>query len=286
VETQTGESQAISVIIPWSNRPELEVTLAQNGPEFEAVGAEVMVVNCAGDDEMLSTAIKRSGYQGVRRIDIPASRFNKCLAINLGVHLCRGKVLFLLDSDIILGECFLKEALARVSAINYATVKRVVEKESTMPTPSYLVSMTQHTEFTCRDGKVIRFEHERLYFDDNSKAGCGLIMMRKEDFHAVGGMNSQLRSWGYEDQDLHLRLNAVQGLSVVRVGRGTHLTHGDDKRSLVGTSKSESHRLNVAIGYDNYARGNFMGSYGADVAQWAARVIEHDVVTDEVLTYS
>lgn len=285
MEMQPSDPEAVSVIIPWSNRAEIEVALALNRPEFEAVGAEVMVVNCGGDGAMLASAIKRSGYQGVRRIDIPVFKFNKCLAINLGVHLCRRKLLFLLDTDIILGEGFLKEALPLISAINYTTVERVVEKESSPPSPSYLMSMSQKTEFTCRDGKIIRFEHERLYFDDNSRAGYGLVVMRKEDFHAIGGMNSQLQTWGYEDHDLHLRLNAVLGLSVIRVGRATHLTHGDNKRNLGGTTKSESHSLNVAISYDNYARGNFMGTYEADVAQWSARVSEHNVVTDEMLIY-
>jgi glycosyltransferase involved in cell wall biosynthesis len=286
MQTQMSEPKTVSVIISWSNRPEIEMALALNAPEFDSVGAEVMVVNCGGDGAMLGAAIKRSGYQDVRRIDIPASKFNKCLAINLGVHLCRGKVLFLLDTDMILDAGFLKAAVSLVSAVNYVTVERVVEKEAKAPTPSYLTSMSQKTEFTCRDGKIIRFEHERLYFDDNSRVGYGQVVMRKEDFHAIGGMHSQMEGWGYEDQDLHLRLNAVQGLSVVRVGRATHLTHGDNKRSLEGgTTKSASHKLNVAIGYDNYARGNFIGTYSADVAQWAARISEQDAVTDEVLSY-
>lgn len=285
MEMQILEPKAVSVIISWSNRPEIEMALALNAPEFETVDAEVIVVNCGGDSAMLAAAVKRSGYPGVRRIDLPASKFNKCLAINLGVHLCRGEVLFLLDTDMILDASFLKEALSLVSAINYVTVERVVEKESSAPQPSYLMSMSQKTEFTCRDGRIIRFEHERLYFDDNSRVGYGQVVMRKEDFHAIGGMNSQLEGWGYEDQDLHLRLNAVQGLSVVRVGRATHLTHGDNKRSLVGTTKSESHRLNVARGYDNYAHGNFMGTYSADVAQWSSRTIEHDVVNSEMSIY-
>jgi hypothetical protein len=63
------------------------------------------------------------------------------------------------------------------------------------------------------------------------------------------------------------------------------MTHGDNKRDLTGETKSESHRRNLAIGYDNYARGNFMGTYAADVAQWSGRVSERPGVTEEVLTY-
>jgi hypothetical protein len=264
----------VSVVIPWRDRPELEVTLALNAHEFEAVGAEILVVNCAGDATALAAAVARSGCPRVRQIDIPALRFNKCLAQNLGVHLCSGGVVFLLDTDMVLDAGFLAAAAPLVSADYYVTVERVVEKEATAATPSYLVSMSQHTEFTCRDGRVIRFEHEHLYFDDNSRVGYGQVVLRREDFLAIGGMNAQLQGWGYEDQDLHLRLNAVRGLSPLRVGRATHLTHGDDKRALTGMNKSQSHKLNVAIGYDNYASGNFMGTYAEDVARWAARVGE------------
>jgi glycosyltransferase involved in cell wall biosynthesis len=266
----------VSVIIPWGNRPELAVTLAANRAEFESVGAEVLVVNCAGDGEMLAAAIARSGCRDVRHAFIPAPKFNKCLTQNVGVSLSRGRVIFLLDTDIILAPGFLKDALAHVSAESCATVERVVEKEATPRAPSYLLSMSQTTEFTCRDGRVIRFEHERVYFEDGSEAGPGLVVMRKEDFRAVGGMNSKLQGWGYEDLDLHLRLNAVQGITMRRIGRATHLTHGDDKRSLSGTNKIASHQLNVAICYDNYARGDFMGTYAADVAKWSPRVVEHD----------
>jgi hypothetical protein len=162
-----------------------------------------------------------------------------------------------------------------VSADSGATVERVVEKEASRRAPSYLLSMSQTTEFSCRDGRVIRFEHERVYFEDGSEAGPGLVILRKQDFRAIGGMNSKLQGWGYEDLDLHLRLNAVRGITLKPVGRATHLTHGDDKRSLTGTNKAASHKLNIAICYDNYARGDFMGTYAADVALWSPRIVEH-----------
>ena len=285
METQNSDTKAVSVIITWRDRPEIETLLAHNGPEFQSVDAEVIVVNCSGDSEMLAAAIRHSGYPGVRQIDIASPKFNKCVAINLGVHLCHGETICMIDTDMLLDPGFLKQAVSLVSASNYVTVERVVEKEGTEPTPSYLMIMSQTTEFTCRDGRIIRFENERIYLDDNSRVGYGQVVVRKEDFQAVGGMNSELQGWGYEDQDLHLRLNAVQGLTVVRVGRATHLTHGDNKRDLTGETKSESHRRNLAIGYDNYARGNFMGTYAADVAQWSEFVSERTAVTEEVLTY-
>src|SRR5438270_813642 len=100
----------VSVVIPWRDRPELEGTLAQNAPEFESVGADVLVVNCAGDAAALTAAIGRSGCPRVRQIDIPAPRFNKCLAQNIGVHLCRGGVVFMLDTDMVLDAGFLAAA--------------------------------------------------------------------------------------------------------------------------------------------------------------------------------
>lgn len=282
MEREKSDTPAVSVIIAWRARPELELTLAMNRAEFESAGAEVLVVNCAGDPRALAAAAAGSACPGVRQIDLDVPEFNKCLAQNVGLHLSRGHVLFLLDADIILGAGFLCAARALVSAEHYVTVERVAEKEGRPATPSYIVGMSQHTEFTCRDGRVIRFEHERLYFDDNSTVGYGQVVLRKEDFLSIGGMNSQLQGWGYEDQDLHLRLNALRGLTPLRIGRATHLTHGDDKRALFGMNKAQSHKVNVAIGYDNYARGNFMGTYAADLACWGGHVVERTSATLEV----
>src|SRR5689334_13630364 len=122
-----GVDKTVSVVVPWSNRPELEVVLARNRVEFNSIQAEILVVNCGGDRSMLATAIKRSGCESIRRLDIPAVTFNKCLALNIGAHFSRGTVLFTLDADIILSPGFLEEALARVSSEAYVSVERVIE---------------------------------------------------------------------------------------------------------------------------------------------------------------
>ena len=274
---------ALSVIIPWSNRPEIEITLANNRAIFDAIGAEVLIVNCGGDRSMLAAAIQRSGNEKVRWLEIPVARFNKCLALNLGAHSISSDVMFTLDSDVILHPGFLETALSRVSNEVYVSLQRVIESDPRPPVKSFLVSMAQTTELITREGKAVRFENQRLYFEDGSEAGPGLVMIQTRNFRAVGGMNSQLIGWGYEDLDFHLRLNAVLGLSHSRFGEATHLTHGDEKRMLHGTTQAASQRLNMTSCYEKYARGDFMGTFALDVQRWAGLVKVQDPSTDGAL---
>src|SRR5206468_6073614 len=98
--------------------------------------------------------------------------------------------------------------------------------------------------------------------------------MRKKHLLEIDGYNSDLEVWGWEDNDVQLRLKRVLSLRHVETGRALHLSHGDDKRSLKGMGRSESHVLNLGILCGRYSAGNFRGTYKRDLQVWGDKSSE------------
>jgi hypothetical protein len=90
----------LTTIIPWCQRQELAQTLRHNAPIFEAMGSDVIVVNCGGNSDVLRGLLS-SGVGPATQIDLPAA-FNRSLAINIGIHFAEPGVVFILDADILL----------------------------------------------------------------------------------------------------------------------------------------------------------------------------------------
>jgi len=99
----------------------------------------------------------------------------------------------------------------------------------------------------------------------------------------IGGFNSELQTWGWEDDDVLVRLQYVLNLRRVQKGEALHLTHGDDRRALGGT-RSQSDQLNFIRCCRNYNKGLFLGTYHADVAWVTDRVAEAPPPPDVVTT--
>lgn len=80
---------AFSVVIPWRNRPELARTLTANAEVFARHRAEVLIVNCGGDPDELSTLLRDQPIAELRQIYLPCGSFNWSLANNTGPVLSR-----------------------------------------------------------------------------------------------------------------------------------------------------------------------------------------------------
>ena len=79
-----SKAPELSVIIPWSNRPEIKTTLDANGPLFGTRDVEVIVVNCGGDNSQLLELLRGPAVASLRCVELTATTFNKSLALNLG----------------------------------------------------------------------------------------------------------------------------------------------------------------------------------------------------------
>ena len=261
----------LSVIVPWCDRAELEQTLAGNAEIFARHGVEVVVVRCAGDESWLRAALERVPAS-VTWVDVPADGFNKALALNLGVHAARGESVFFLDCDVLLREDFLPRALETLDQGHFVTVERVYESAALKSAeaqpaeaqPSALRGLAHAVGLVGEDGHTVWVETNRVHFADGSRSGPGLILLRREHFEAVDGMNSDLVGWGWEDLDLVARLRLSGVASPRSLGSVVHLTHGDAQRA--GSSTAHTERDNFAVCLANYRLGYHRGTYGDDVS--------------------
>jgi len=198
-----------------------------------------------------------------------ATGFNKALAINLGAYHARAETLFLLDADIELAPDTCAAALACVSERRAVVLDRVVESSPTSAVDYPYVRSVVHTfELETSAGEVVRVETNRQRLADGSRSAPGMVFVPKRCFEDVGGMNSDLTGWGWEDLDLLVRLQLGARMEVARAGAATHLTHGDDVRRVDGTSRAANEARNATMCVANYGLGHYLGTYDDDVATW------------------
>jgi predicted glycosyltransferase involved in capsule biosynthesis len=273
----------LSVIIPWCDRNELRETLARNHRYFEEYSAEVLVVCCGGDLQRLKYLVADSKLEMLRLIHIRRSTFNKSISLNLGVHLSRSSLLFVLDTDIVLQGDIFESALSTVGKVTFVTVENVCESSQTKaqdlkePGPTNWISsvVTAHLlEITFLDGRSITITTNRRNDLDGCRAGPGLVFVGREEFIAINGYSSDLQGWGWEDDDFQLRLKYVLGMRQVETGNAIHLSHGDDQRALFGQSRQQSNARNFSICYARYGDRNFQGTFTSDVSTWELKTSE------------
>jgi glycosyl transferase family 7 (putative galactosyltransferase) len=263
----------LSVITTWCDRPELARTLPQNLVALQASDDdfEIVVVNAGGSRSDVSSLIGQIGSSTLRLIDLPGERFKKAQALNVGAFCSRGERIFMVDADILLSADVMGTIQGLLAGGNFVTVRKVNESPSSS-SGSLLREIIQTAEYVCCDGSHASIEYRAGA--DNSRCGPGLILVRKTDFISIGGFNSALEDWGFEDYDFQLRLQFALGLQRVTACEVVHLSHVSDAGD--GAKKCESNRRNRAIAERNYCRGRFMGTYAQDVDKWRDRFAEVD----------
>lgn len=270
----------LSVVVPWCDRPELAETLAAHGELLASTAAgpvELVVAHCGGRGADLDVLLSSAGLPpglSVVRVGIPEERFNKARTLNLGVSRASAERLFLLDADVRLAEDFLPEAVERLGQQQcFVTVARVVESDGPPETVGdELTEMAHLFDLVAADGRRVLLETNRIRYGDGTRSGPGLILVNREDFRAVGGLNSDLEGWGWEDLDLVARLGFHLELERRELGTVVHLTHGDEVRDLRGPNRAASEGLNFARCLANYSLGHFLGTYDDDLESLGPRV--------------
>jgi glycosyltransferase involved in cell wall biosynthesis len=271
----------ISVIIPWSGRLELARTLERNLEFLNHWPAEIIVVNCGGNHDDLTAILAQIRSPFVRQIGIPIPRFNKALALNLGIDAACASTVLTLDSDVLLNadslsiqgidldRAFFSVASMRETSPAEQPFQFLLDEPA-----SALVGVDQvHTlRFTWADGSITEARTARKSLVDGNRAGAGLVMARKAHFLAIGGYRSDLEYWGWEDNDLQFRLQHVLELVHVEGGYVEHITHGDELRAMYGKDRAELTFLNLKRSVAAFARSEFQGSFLDDVRAWSSRI--------------
>jgi glycosyltransferase involved in cell wall biosynthesis len=263
----------LSVVIPWRARDELATTLRHNRARLISSAAEVMVVSCGGDSRQLMRLTKVVDLPGLRLLHIAKRRFNKSLALNVGAAMARASRLLFLDADILLDDAMLDDATSLLRRPGFVNVERVHESAIRHPhRQSRLLHVAHRIDLLTTDGRRATIETNRLRLADRSRSAPGLVLLRRDDFVAVGGMSSDLEGWGWEDLDLLVRLQLKLGLPQRLTGEVTHLSHDDSQRDTRGRPRAETETTNYLRCLARYAGGNFMGTYRSDVARWRKRI--------------
>jgi glycosyltransferase involved in cell wall biosynthesis len=259
-------SASLSIVIPWANRDELGRTLRANGALARAHGFELVVVDCGGDAGRCEAALVAAEVP-VTLVEVPCDGFNKALALNLGAHAAAGEALMFLDADVILDDGWLSDALAAVADGAFVTVARVRESqpEADPVGGQGLRALAHLVEFETESGAIVRVETNRREFGDHSRGGPGLIVLRRADFLAVDGMNSDLLGWGWEDVDLVARLQLSGVARRVSLGSALHLSHGDELRAVDAGDRHRSERSNFGVCLANYRLGHLRGTFTDDM---------------------
>ena len=200
----------LSVLIPWRDRPEIRTTLEQNIAILRQFDSEILILNCGGDAERLKTLLRDSKISSPPEIhitDLVHTHFNKSYALNIGAYLSRSSRIFVLDADILLNVELIRDALDILERSAFATVEKVFESQPI----DYLfegskykplsVARTHFIDISLADGNTVKICSYRSDASGGSRAGPGLVFVRREDLLRIEGYNADLLYWGWEDLD-------------------------------------------------------------------------------------
>lgn len=257
----------VSVIIPWCNRDEIYSALYENSRYFTESKAEVLIVNCGG--EICQDKLLRQNGRYTQHIVTLPTLFNKALAINIGAAIARAPFIFILDADIIMKSNLLEDLHSTIDDSSFVTVAQIVESKEAQREVEFLSSTSAHRRFVLRDGRQIEVITSRISYPGQVRKGTGLLFTRLSHFLAIGGMNSELVGWGWEDNDVIVRLQMVLNLEPRETGTAVHLTHSDAKRFLSsGMSAAESDEINFGKCLARYEAGLLQGTLAEDTTSW------------------
>lgn len=255
----------LSVIIPWCNRPEIQDTIAKNKAIFEDCDCEVIIVNAGGDLRML----KGIEASHIRVVDARTRNFNRSRAVNIGAHIALSDFLFLLDADMLLNEGYLKNALTVLTGKSAVVVEHILETDSRyqqVPSSEYISDIMYYVTVKDKFGATatVRMERQPVHF--YSRVGNSQVLISKHDFLNVNGLNSNLKGWGFEDNDFLIRLQLKLGLSILPYGSIFHLTHNNLMRDAEpGKTIEEHEKINSMMSLNAYLAGNYDGTFDQDV---------------------
>jgi hypothetical protein len=242
---------------------------------------DAVVISSSGADDDLAHL---AALDGVTVLHSDAAQFCKSSLLNRGLRTIDGGTVLIADADVI----WSSEGLRRV--IDVVDRQRTdfcwlaqVEESSPAGMPE---NRTRLGFRVARDTAGARVEIFEEPVSASVRPGYGMIYGALESFRVVGGYTDDWGGrWGWEDVDFLLRCQLL-GFSARSAGWATHLSHGDDVRSLSGTSKEQSRDANLASSRADILAGRLQGPLATTVVavhsqiRWIENGVEAFVSTD------
>lgn len=276
----------LSIIVSWRDRDELGRALPGLRAAARALDGDVTVVNFSGDAARLAPMLGGAGPD-LHVVTVDGQQyFNKAAAQNIGAAHARHPLLFFCDCDIVLDPPVVAALASQLGPQSgrFGTLAGVRESETNARGARHVVSFGYELKIRTADGRQLRIVDNEEDGNDGTRQAPGLLLVRRDDFLAVDGYNSDLHGWGWEDQDMISRLTLGRGLERVNQGHAIHISHDDHARVAhypLVSSRWESRDRMFRTALANYDDANFQGSYQRDLTRLMplARRSAH-VVTD------
>ena len=233
-----------------------------------------MAENRAEDELEVSQAGQEDGVAVVEATD--QRYFNKACAQNLGAAGSTLPYLFFCDCDIVLDPETIARLLERLHNApgSFATLAGVRESELNSRGGRHVVCFGYVQRIRTADGRLLQIVDNEEDAENGTRQAPGLLLVRRSDFLSIGGYNSRLHGWGWEDQDMIGRLTLGAGLTRIQEGVALHLSHDDDARIAAYPpvkDRWESRDRMFRQALANYDAADFQGTYDLDARQIPAR---------------
>jgi hypothetical protein len=232
-----------------------------------------VIIACCEDAE-LPLRLQQEVEFALRVLHVPRPEFNKSLALNLGSQVAFGEAFLFLDTDVVLDSGALTLARENLAPGSYFQLAGVRESQARPPYRGVLGRVRQSIGLETLDGRSAWVDTQSVHCPVGTRAAPGLVALLRSDFLRIGGMNSALCGWGFEDVDLLLRLQIELGLTPRIQGQATHLSHGDEHRQLGSdNSRATSEQRNRILAFARYHAGLWQGTLEADWRAWEKRIV-------------
>lgn len=267
----------LSIVVSWRDRVELRLALPGLVAAAAAVGGDVTIVNFGGEANLLAEQIL-DHRSHVTVVEAPGHQyFNKSKAHNIGIACSANPYLFFSDCDILLEASTVAELFSLVAKApgTFGTLVGVTESERNSRGGQHVTRFGYTLVICTADGRELRIVDSEEDAATGSRNAPGLLLARRSDLLSIGGFNSRLVGWGWEDQDMIARLTLGAGLSRVLSGTAVHLSHDDKARvahyPLADRWESRDRMFRQALA--NYDCADFTGTYELDRAETNRRVL-------------
>lgn len=137
--------------------------------------------------------------------DVPGE-WNKPAAVNAGVRAARADVVLVMDADVLINPGTLRTAVREAQRAPWVVPHGKVHRLRPEPTSELLTAIPADV-VAVPHAPVIRTPYRGV-------AGGGAFAMRKENFLAMGGFDTQFTGWGGEDTSFGIAADTLLGAHV------------------------------------------------------------------------
>jgi glycosyltransferase involved in cell wall biosynthesis len=250
----------IDVIIPIKNRTTLLDCVAELIAAIDRASdielGTIWICDGGSSDPICQQQLQRvAQLPCVTVLDRPHPDFNKGWLLNQGIAAATAPILLISDVDILWNDLAIM-ALVNAAAQNPQQLYCIQSvQESTPNNPA--IHRPRYTYRIDRSNSTV--EVYPAPPQGSQRPGYGLLCGSRSLFQSIGGYRHDFRGWGWEDQDLLIRVQLL-GYGVSELGEVIHQSHDDaDRNSFEVCTPQQSRDRNIRICLAGLAEGRLMG---------------------------